>query len=87
MSWLFSLFLSLSIGANAQSTLKNGTWRATILREDGNQIVFNLDVDQKKGKTVFYVVVFNKDTYFSPQRTFNSLLDLNLTPKTSRFVD
>jgi len=94
MSWLFSLFLSLSIGANAQSTLKNGTWRATILREDGNQIVFNLDVDQKKGKTIFYVVNgaekmkvddvrFVKDSLFVNMPVFESSFKLKVVAQDS----
>jgi len=94
MSWLFSLFLSLSIGANAQSTLKNGIWRATLLREDGNQIVFNLDVDQKKGKTVFYVVNgaekmkvddvrFEKDSLFVNMPVFESSFKLKVVAQDS----
>jgi peroxiredoxin len=94
MTWLFSLFLSLSIGANAQSTLKNGTWRATLLREDGNEIVFNLDVDQKKGKTVFYIVNgeekmkvddihFRKDSLFIDMPVFESSFKLKVLSQDS----
>jgi len=94
MTWLFSLFLSLSIGANAQSTLKNGTWRATLLREDGNEIVFNLDVNQKKGKTVFYIVNgaekmkvddirFMKDSIFVDMPVFESSFKLKVVAEDS----
>lgn len=94
MTWLFSLFLSLAIGANAQSTLENGTWRATLLREDGNQIVFNLGVEQQKGKTVFYVingeekmkvddVRFVKDSIFVDMPVFESSFKLKAIAKDS----
>lgn len=53
---LFGLSLLFSYGAIAQTSLQHGNWRASILREDGNPIVFNLDVQQQKGKTVLYVV-------------------------------
>lgn len=48
--------LMVTYGSIAQTNLKKGTWRAAIAREDGTPIVFNLDVEQQKGKTVFYVV-------------------------------
>lgn len=94
MSWLFSLFLSLSIGATAQSPLKNATWRATLLREDGNQIVFNLGVEQQRGKTVFYVingeekmkvddVRFVKDSLFINMPVFESSFKLKVVAKDS----
>ncbi|WP_432714806.1 peroxiredoxin family protein [Pedobacter sp.] len=53
---ILSLFALLSLGANAQSTLQKGMWNAALHRSDGNKIVFNLAVEQLKGKTVLYVV-------------------------------
>ncbi len=50
------LFALLSISAVAQTPLRQGAWRAAALRTDGNQIIFNLDIQQQKGKTVFYIV-------------------------------
>jgi peroxiredoxin len=46
----------LSLAAAAEPILQPGNWRAALQREDGNHIIFNLDVQQQKGKTVFYVV-------------------------------
>jgi peroxiredoxin len=88
MNWLFSLFLSMSIGATAQqTTLKEGTWRAALIREDGNEIVFNLEIQQKKGKTLLYVVNgeeklelkdlrFVKDSLFADMPVFESSFKL-----------
>lgn len=50
------LSLILSFGAIAKSPLQPGNWRASLLREDGHAIVYNLDIQEKNGKTVFYVV-------------------------------
>lgn len=50
------LFALLSVGASAQTSLQHGAWRAALLRNDGNKIIFNLDIQQQKGKTVFYIV-------------------------------
>jgi len=46
----------LSFGAVADPILQHGNWRASLQREDGNHIIFNLDVQQQKGKTILYVV-------------------------------
>jgi len=94
MTWLFSLFLSLTFGANAQSSLKSGTWRAVLLREDGNEIVFNLDIQQKKGTTVLYIVNgaekmhiddlrFLKDSLFINMPVFESSFKLKVVSKDS----
>lgn len=94
MNWLFSLFVSLSLGANAQTDLKDGNWRAALLREDGNQIVFNLNVKQQKGKTVFYIVNgkekmevndirFAKDSLFIDMPVFESSFKLKVVSRDS----
>jgi thiol-disulfide isomerase/thioredoxin len=49
------LIISFTI-TKSQTALQKGLWRASLLRTDGKDIVFNLDVQQQKGKTVFYVV-------------------------------
>lgn len=53
---IFAALLLVAHSGIAQTTLNKGTWRAEIARADGNPIVFNLDVEQQKGKTVLYVV-------------------------------
>ncbi|MCD0489816.1 TlpA family protein disulfide reductase [Pedobacter sp. MC2016-14] len=53
------LFVALLINGYslfAQLPLQAGNWRAILWRTDGNQIVFNLEVAQQKGKMVFYVI-------------------------------
>jgi peroxiredoxin len=53
------LLLTMMIGirvANAQSLLQQGTWRAQLLREDGNHIVFNFEVGRDNKKTVLYIL-------------------------------
>ncbi len=36
--------------------LKNGIWRATIKREDGNEIVFNFQSKDSAGKKIIYII-------------------------------
>ena len=55
----FPLVLVLCIffmsSAAAQSTLAKGWWRASLLREDGNHIVFNFELKYEKEKPVWYI--------------------------------
>ncbi len=55
----FPLLLVLCIAfispALAQSKLAKGWWRASLLREDGNNIVFNFELKYEKDKPVWYV--------------------------------
>ena len=53
---IFSLLGLLSYGTKADPVLQQGRWRAALHREDGNNIIFNLDVEQQRGKTILYVV-------------------------------
>jgi thiol-disulfide isomerase/thioredoxin len=53
---LLSILGLLSYGAVADPILQQGNWRAALQREDGNHIIFNLDVQQQKGRTILYVV-------------------------------
>lgn len=53
---ILGVLATLTFGAVADPVLQNGTWRASLIREDGNHIIFNLDVAQQKGKTTLYVV-------------------------------
>ncbi|HEY0174979.1 MAG TPA: TlpA disulfide reductase family protein [Pedobacter sp.] len=92
---LSGLFASLSFGTFAQSpVLQQGSWRASLLREDGNSIVFNLDVQQQKGKTVLYVlngqermlvndVTAVKDSLFINMPVFESSFKLKVVSKDS----
>ncbi|MET1053671.1 MAG: TlpA disulfide reductase family protein [Pedobacter sp.] len=91
---LFSVLALLSCGAIADPVLKNGTWRASLLREDGNHIIFNLDVQQQKGKTTLYVVnglekmlvkdvTTVKDSMFIDMPVFESSFKLKIISKDS----
>lgn len=53
---VLSMLALASFGAAADPVLQQGTWRASLIREDGNHIIFNLDVKQQQGKTILYVV-------------------------------
>jgi len=53
---LFVATALFSLTANAQSSLKTGSWNANLHREDGKKIVFNLAIEKEKGKTKLYVV-------------------------------
>lgn len=53
---LLGILLIFSLYSIAQVNLKPGKWRAQLLRGDGHQIPFALDIQQQKGKTVIYVV-------------------------------
>lgn len=48
-------FLSISWSKNS-ANLKNGYWRATIERPDGQQIVFNFETKDSLGKKIIYVI-------------------------------
>lgn len=50
------LFLCLPLFSIAQEPLKIGNWRAAIHREDGNPIIFNLEIAKLNGKDIFYIV-------------------------------
>ena len=50
------LLLSFSFGISAHSIIQQGHWRASLLREDGNHIIFNFDTELQKGKLVLYIV-------------------------------
>lgn len=54
--FLFVAFFINGYSLFAQLPLQSGSWRAILWRTDGNQVVFNLEVAQQKGKTVFYVI-------------------------------
>ncbi|WP_198163608.1 peroxiredoxin family protein [Pedobacter cryoconitis] len=88
------LFALLSLGASAQTSLRHGAWRAALLRNDGNKIIFNLDIQQQKGKTVFYIVnepekmladevTIVKDSVFINMPVFESAFRLKIISKDS----
>ncbi len=37
------------------ATLRNGTWRALLIRKDGNEIVFNFETKDSAGKKILYI--------------------------------
>lgn len=93
-AWIFSLSLFLSFAAAAQSPLQKGAWRAAVARPDGNAIIFNIDVQQLKGKTVFYIVngaermlasdvTVVKDSVFINMPVFESSFKLKIISKDS----
>lgn len=93
-TWIFGLLVLSSYFAHAQSALQQGNWRASLLREDGNNIVFNIDVAQQKGKTVLYVVnglekmlvndvTIVKDSLFINMPVFESSFKLKIISKDS----
>ena len=49
------IFLLMSAGATAQTKLSTGWYRASILRPDAAQIIFNVEVVDKKGKVLLYI--------------------------------
>jgi len=88
------LFALLSVGATAQTSLQQGAWRAALQRNDGNKIIFNLDIQQQKGKTVFYIVndpekmladdvTIVKDSVFINMPVFESAFKLKIISKDS----
>lgn len=88
------LFALLSFGATAQTALQHGAWRAALQRNDGNKIIFNLDIQQQKGKTVFYIVndpekmladdvTIVKDSVFINMPVFESAFRLKIISKDS----
>jgi len=91
---IFSLLLLLSGFAIADTGLRNGLWRASLLREDGNHIVFNLQVQQQKEKIILYVVngqekmlvkdiQLVKDSMFIDMPVFESSFKLKIISKDS----
>jgi len=91
---IFSLLLLLSSFAIADTGLRNGLWRASLLREDGNHIFFNLQVQQQKEKIILYVVngqekmlvkdiQLVKDSMFIDMPVFESSFKLKIISKDS----
>ncbi len=91
LSGLFPLFF---FGALAQPALQKGHWRASLLRQDGHAIAFNLDVETLKGKTAFYVlngaermlvddITIIKDSLFIDMPVFESSFKLKIVSKDS----
>jgi peroxiredoxin len=91
---LLTVLTLLSVAALADPILQRGVWRASLLREDGNHIIFNLDVQQQKGKTILYVVnglermlvkdvSSIKDSLFIDMPVFESSFKLKIISKDS----
>ena len=51
-----SLLVLSFLQSVAEPALHQGTWRAQLIRTDGNNIIFNLQVQLVKGKPVLYVL-------------------------------
>lgn len=58
MKYLLIVLSLLPAGLLSAQTakLKKTIYRAILYRQDGNEVVFNIDVKTEKGKTVFYVL-------------------------------
>ncbi|THU39970.1 TlpA family protein disulfide reductase [Niastella caeni] len=55
ITWIFVLLTCLFITAFANPQLPTGWWRASIMRMDGHTIDFNVSVQYKKGKPVWFI--------------------------------
>lgn len=55
LQWLFIFCIGLASPAWAQTKPAAGWWRASILREDGNHIVFNFELKYENGKPSWFV--------------------------------
>jgi thiol-disulfide isomerase/thioredoxin len=53
--WLLCLITVFAATAYANQPLPTGWWRASLLRKDGNAIDFNVFMQYKKGKPVWYI--------------------------------
>jgi peroxiredoxin len=91
---LISLLIFSVTSINAQAVLDKGMWRAALLRSDGKDIVFNLEIQQQKGKTAFYVVngqekmllndyKIEKDSLFISMPVFESSFRLKMVSSDS----
>jgi thiol-disulfide isomerase/thioredoxin len=55
LHWLLVFCIGFLGPAFTQTKMKTGWWKASLLREDGNHIVFNVEVKYENGKPVWYV--------------------------------
>ncbi|MEJ8818213.1 TlpA disulfide reductase family protein [Lacibacter sp. H407] len=55
LSIIVALFFSTTVFTQSTSKLLTGWYRATIVREDGAEIIFNAEVQLKNGKQVMYI--------------------------------
>jgi thiol-disulfide isomerase/thioredoxin len=55
ITWLFCLLTGLAPFASANSPVPTGWWRASLQRNDGNTIDFNVAIQYKKGKAVWFI--------------------------------
>jgi thiol-disulfide isomerase/thioredoxin len=55
ITWLIGLMTGLFAVSFAYPPLPTGWWRASIIRQDGNTIDFNVAVQYKKGKPVWFI--------------------------------
>lgn len=83
------IFFFSQCSSEKKPELKNGIWRAELLREDGNNIVFNFNVKDSLGKTLIEVfnadesltvdsIIFQKDSVFIHMPFFGSHFEAQL---------
>ena len=53
--WLIGLLTGLVTYTSANTPLPTGWWRASLQRTDGHTIDFNVAIQYKKGKPVWYI--------------------------------
>lgn len=53
--WLLCFMAAFAATASRNLPLPTGWWRASLLRKDGNSIDFNISMQLKKGKPVWYI--------------------------------
>lgn len=52
---VFQLSVSVSAAPAGGAVFRNGSWRAILVRQDGNDIAFNFEVKDSAGKKVLYI--------------------------------
>src|SRR5688572_8485728 len=55
ITWIIGLMTGLVTASFANLPLPTGWWRASIIRPDGNTIDFNVAIQYKKGKPVWFI--------------------------------
>lgn len=91
---LLTLGMAFSLYTSAQVNVKEGKWNATLERQDGHHIPFELDIKRQNGKTVVYVlngtermktedIVLSKDSILIRMPVFESYFRAKVINKDS----
>lgn len=85
------VFGSSGLAFGQISSLKDGTWRAALIRQDGEKIIFNFDLQYQQRKPVIYIINAEErmevrlieqrmDSVFIDMPFFESVFKLRLLP-------